>query len=63
MLKLYPKLIVIILIFNVSQLFGQPAPPESANRTPLPGLVILAAAGAAYGAKKTVSKRKDREED
>ncbi len=61
MLNLKPKFYLFILLFNASYLLAQPAPPESANRTPLPGLVILAAAGAAYGARKTALKRKSKE--
>lgn len=63
MTNLKPKLIAFALILNSSFLDAQPAPPDSANRTPLPGLVILAAAGAAYGARKTALKLKEKEEE
>ena len=63
MFKLKSNLFALALILNCSALFAQPAPPDSANRTPLPGIVILAVAGAAYGAKKTAIKLKEREDE
>jgi|GEM_PF-3269738 len=62
MFKLKPNLFALALFLNCSFLAAQPAPPDSANRTPLPGLLILAAAGAAYGARKTALKRQEGEE-
>jgi len=47
------------LIINGFFLSAQPAPPQSVNRTPLPGLVILAAVGVAYGVRKSSIKDKE----
>lgn len=44
--------LLLICLLMSSILSAQPAPPESANRTPIPGFIILAAAGAAIGASK-----------
>ncbi len=58
MLNLKHFLILVVLVFSSSFLAAQPAPPDSENRAPLPGMVILAAAGAAYGARKSFLKSK-----
>ncbi|QNR24038.1 MULTISPECIES: hypothetical protein [Croceimicrobium] len=41
------------------QMSAQPAPPSSDNTAPIPGLAILAAAGAALGIKKVHDSKKD----
>ena len=51
--------ILFVLVFSSGLLNAQPAPPESVNGTPLPGLVLMVAAGAAYGARKSILKGKD----
>jgi len=51
--------ILVPLVLSSFFLAAQPAPPDSENRAPLPGLVILAAAGAAYGARKSFLKSKE----
>lgn len=57
-------------IFRLSLIFAlvlaldasaQPAPPNSNNPAPIPGLAILAAAGAALGVKKVYDQRKNGE--
>ena len=59
MLNLKHFLILVFVVFSSSFLAAQPAPPDSENRAPLPGIVILAAAGAAYGARKSFQKRRE----
>lgn len=52
--------ITFVLAMLVSlDLAAQPAPPSSDNPAPLPGLIILAAAGAAVGAKKVYDQKKE----
>jgi hypothetical protein len=57
-LKKYSLIAFLALSFSA---MAQPAPPGSGNPAPLPGLVWLAAAGAAYGAKKVYDKKKEAE--
>lgn len=59
MLNLKHFLILVFVVFSSSFLTAQPAPPDSGNRAPLPGIVILAAAGAAYGARKSFQKHRE----
>lgn len=46
------------MIGGALSLSAQPTPPDSNNPAPLPGLVLLAAAGAALGAKKVYDKKR-----
>ncbi len=52
--------LIITLAFSL-EMMAQPAPPASGNTAPIPGLVLLAAAGAAFGAKKAYDKKKTAE--
>tara|TARA_R110002050_G_scaffold271751_2_gene415368 strand:+ start:5588 stop:5776 length:189 start_codon:yes stop_codon:yes gene_type:complete len=62
MLK-FKHFLILVVVFCSSFLAAQPAPPDSENRAPLPGIVILAAAGAAYGARKSFQKRRENYEE
>lgn len=48
--------LILFLAFSLD-LSAQPVPPDSNNNAPIPGLVWLAVAGAAVGAKKVYSKK------
>ncbi|MGK0406989.1 MAG: hypothetical protein ACJAZH_000808 [Roseivirga sp.] len=56
-------LLVLILVCSWIMLSAQPAPPDSANPAPLPGVVLIMAAGASYGAFKTYRKINEEEEE
>jgi hypothetical protein len=56
-------LLVLVFACCCSKALAQPIPPNSANPAPLPGLILIMAAGATYGTFKTYSKRQDKEDD
>tara|TARA_R110002050_G_scaffold194708_2_gene329511 strand:- start:28717 stop:28899 length:183 start_codon:yes stop_codon:yes gene_type:complete len=56
-MKLAHKLFIVALMVTGFSAFAQPKPPSSNNPAPLPGLILLAAAGAAFGAKKVYDKK------
>lgn len=55
------KLTLIMTLAFSLEMMAQPAPPTSNNPAPIPGLALLAAAGAAFGAKKVYDKKKEAE--
>lgn len=59
-LKKYSLIAFLTLSFAA---MAQPAPPGSGNPAPIPGLVWLAAAGAAMGGKIAYDKKKKKEEE
>lgn len=48
--------LILFLAFSLN-MNAQPVPPDSGNAAPIPGLVWLAIAGAAVGAKKVYRKK------
>jgi hypothetical protein len=54
------SVLVLFLLTGLS-LCAQPAPPGSNNPAPLGGIALLAAAGAALGAKKLYDQKKDQD--
>lgn len=58
-MKLFCKLLLSLFLLTSGLLSAQaPPPPGSANPSPLGGVALLAAAGAAYGAKKAYDRQR-----
>ncbi len=53
------KLSLIAFLALSFSAMAQPAPPGNGQPAPLGGIVLLAAAGAAYGAKKAYDKKQN----
>ena len=60
-MKLFKSLLLFAFLSTASTLWGQapPPPPGSNNPAPLGGIALLAAAGAAYGAKKVHDRKRE----
>ncbi len=56
-MKIFKLTIALLMLISID-LAAQPTPPDSNNPAPIPGLALLAAAGAAVGVKKVYDQKK-----
>lgn len=61
MTKSFSAFFILLMVMACTGLSAQPAPPGNNEPAPLGGIALLAAAGAALGAKKAYDRRQDQD--
>lgn len=60
-MKSFPAFLSLLFVMACLSLSAQPAPPGNGQPAPLGGIALLAAAGAALGAKKAYDRHQDKQ--